>query len=76
MSDTQKLAQVIQSMTDCLENVKGEGLCIADMMDEFSRAIDAYKQYSSHFSTETMDVKEIRVENGKMIEVEYKWKEL
>ncbi|MCC7460069.1 MAG: hypothetical protein IT286_02085 [Proteobacteria bacterium] len=76
MSDSQKLAQVIQTMTSALESVKGEGLSIADMMKEFSLAIDAYKQYSAHFSAETMDVKEVRVENGKLIEVEYKWQDM
>jgi len=76
MPGTQKLAQAIENMTQSLDSVKADGLALSEMMSEFSRAIEAYKQYQAYVSGETMDVKEVRIENGILIEVEYKWQDM
>jgi hypothetical protein len=76
MPSTQKLAQTIEIMENSLERIKTDRLLLSEIMHEFSRAIDAYKQYSAHVSVDTMDVKEVRIENGKLIEIEYKWQDM
>ena len=74
MPSTQKLAQCIEAMANSLESIKTDSLPLSELMDEFYRAIEAYKQYQSHVSVDTMDVSEVRIENGKLIEARYDWR--
>lgn len=76
MSGPQKLNTALESMVRCLETMKNEQLTLTEMMDEFSRAIEGYKQYQACVSNESLDVKEVRFEAGELIEASYNWKDM
>lgn len=74
MSGTQTLNQSIQTLVESLETIKGDGLTLAQMMDEFSRAIESYKQYQAMISNGSLDVKEVKMnEAGDLIESNFNW---
>lgn len=75
MSGNQTINQSIQTLNECLETIKGDDVGISSIMDEFSRAIDCYTKYQSLIVNDTLDVKEMQLnEAGELIEIGFDWR--